>query len=459
MIHGYYAAMGGFAVEVDPLVFPTDPSRKIPNRLTLTTRGVLLLAECGHAPNVSRAFISDKSKAHPVAKLLVCFQALWCLAEYTGRVASHLPITLLEINTLGHALCALIIYLFWWRKPLDVKEPLVITGEWVPPLAAFMWMSSQVSSGFLAELTQDPGPELGVLTYTYPWAEPEQPRDTSHSPVLDHIILDDNILSPIPTPDPELGYEHSSLISPLLPTRIDLQPLQPIPGTCFMLRKIDSSYLQRFRLTRLKFLNRVIPTKLTLTPSDIRRWKLATEAVKSYPAIAGRVTPESPRFSILHPENSDLEEFLMTRCPNWPGKDLLQGNFPVGLLAFALSIASAAYGGLHATAWDYYFPTTYERFLWRFSCIVVFLVGISVSTAIAMATNGSGFDEIIMQAGFEGDLFQRFLGVSYFGICGLVWVGYVACRTFLVVEAFVSVRELPADAYKTPWWTQPLPHF
>ena len=32
-------------------------------------------------------------------------------------------------------------------------------------------------------------------------------------------------------------------------------------------------------------------------------------------------------------------------------------------------------------------------------------------------------------------------------------------RAFVVIEAFVSIRELPEGAYKTPTWTQVFPHF
>ena len=35
---------------------------------------------------------------------------------------------------------------------------------------------------------------------------------------------------------------------------------------------------------------------------------------------------------------------------------------------------------------------------------------------------------------------------------------YCAARAFIVVEAFISLRSLPADAYKTPNWTAWLPH-
>jgi hypothetical protein len=54
------------------------------------------------------------------------------------------------------------------------------------------------------------------------------------------------------------------------------------------------------------------------------------------------------------------------------------------------------------------------------------------------------------------------LGVVLFlvAICVLVAVGYgyCACRLFLVVEAFIGLRELPADVYITPSWSQLRPH-
>ena len=41
-------------------------------------------------------------------------------------MTQHYPVSLLELNTLGHAACALLIYLCWWEKPVDIGDnPLV----------------------------------------------------------------------------------------------------------------------------------------------------------------------------------------------------------------------------------------------------------------------------------------------------------------------------------------------
>ena len=100
MTHSFFASTGGFAFDA-----ADDDAQYLPTglkRLTLTARGVALLASCGHLPNVSEAEITDKSKANNVAKALVIIQALWMLLQVIGRLFAALPVTLLEVNTIAH---------------------------------------------------------------------------------------------------------------------------------------------------------------------------------------------------------------------------------------------------------------------------------------------------------------------------------------------------------------------
>ena len=100
MTHSFFASTGGFAFEISD-----DEAQCLPNgckRLTLTARGVAFLASCGHIPNVSKADITDKSKANNVAKALVIIQASWMLVQVIGRLLAGLPVTLLEVNTIAH---------------------------------------------------------------------------------------------------------------------------------------------------------------------------------------------------------------------------------------------------------------------------------------------------------------------------------------------------------------------
>ncbi|KAL8980024.1 MAG: hypothetical protein Q9205_004780 [Flavoplaca limonia] len=77
-------------------------------------------------PFVSEEEIWDKSKANALAKTTVCIQATWFCAQCIARIAQQMPTSLLELHTVAHAVCALLVYILWWSKPLDVQEPTVI---------------------------------------------------------------------------------------------------------------------------------------------------------------------------------------------------------------------------------------------------------------------------------------------------------------------------------------------
>jgi hypothetical protein len=158
--------MGGFAYKpsADPgEIFVDGPAQ----RLCLSAEGVHLLACVHQLPFIREEEIQDKSKADTLAKTLVCLQALWMMVQLLGRLISHLPITLLEINTMGHVFCALIIYSLWWKKPLDIREPFILdtrkTG--LSSFIALMWMYSMVSG--VREDVNGPVPEIECIDY-YP---------------------------------------------------------------------------------------------------------------------------------------------------------------------------------------------------------------------------------------------------------------------------------------------------
>ena len=87
-------------------------TQKYSHRPALTPEGLLVVARYDPTlvPEISVAEIEDKSKANALAKAIVCIQAGWFLIEAIVSLASALPMSLLELNTFAHALCALIIY-------------------------------------------------------------------------------------------------------------------------------------------------------------------------------------------------------------------------------------------------------------------------------------------------------------------------------------------------------------
>jgi hypothetical protein len=103
--------MGGFAFDTSDAERPVLPGGRV--RLTITPDGLMWLAEhdLSLIPDISKKEIEDKSKANGLAKAIVCVQAFWFCIQCLARLSQGLPITLLELNTFIHALCALLIIL------------------------------------------------------------------------------------------------------------------------------------------------------------------------------------------------------------------------------------------------------------------------------------------------------------------------------------------------------------
>ncbi|KAI4120633.1 MAG: hypothetical protein LQ338_006875 [Usnochroma carphineum] len=95
--------------------------------------------------DVSDADIEDKSKANLLAKGLVLVQITWTMLQCLSRKIAGLPISLLEVHTLVHAGCALIMYCLWFKKPMDVEEPIVVSTADYEPEIALMLVRSRFS--------------------------------------------------------------------------------------------------------------------------------------------------------------------------------------------------------------------------------------------------------------------------------------------------------------------------
>ena len=138
-MHGFYTMMGGFVLRTDDpgeqpyvLDFPT---------FHLQFSALEILARMDLIPDISQKYIQDKSKADNLAKALVICQASWLILQCITRWSAKLPLTALELNVLAHTTSALVMYMLWWEKPLDIQDPTVIDGdkELIRPVTAALW--------------------------------------------------------------------------------------------------------------------------------------------------------------------------------------------------------------------------------------------------------------------------------------------------------------------------------
>jgi hypothetical protein len=117
MRHAFFLNMGG--VWLRPRAskpFPIN-ARQLHD---LVQEGVIAL------PRLSAEEIWDRSKADKFAKIFACFQIGWLVLQCLGRAAQKLPITPLEIATIGFAIPSLATFMLWFQKPMDIEVPTFI---------------------------------------------------------------------------------------------------------------------------------------------------------------------------------------------------------------------------------------------------------------------------------------------------------------------------------------------
>jgi hypothetical protein len=139
------------------------------------------------------------------------------------------------------------------------------------------------------------------------------------------------------------------------------------------------------------------------------------------------------------------------------------GEFGMAIVG-SLILMNAAYGGVHLSTWNFDFPTGIERLLWKSSCIMT-LSGSLVAPGYVI------WGWLISQRGsiFKGTLavfrlwrsfdLRAFFIVETMAVIAILASPFLlAARIFLVVESFISLRDVPTGVYATVPWAQYIPH-
>jgi hypothetical protein len=215
--------------------------------------------------------------------------------------------------------------------------------------------------------------------------------------------------------------------------------------------------------------------------------------------------------NVVHPKsrfrNGDL---LQTRSSNFAGLSLRFESLMVLFdshkmlpweFTFALIMLTASYGGVHLAAWHFNFPTTTEKWLWHSSCIYVASYAGSIlliDFLVRCMTRGergewrskrgshwwnikvatAGADEDLCECAFCAVRKLVYLRdtwripllriLEWLGIVSgalyllLLTVGtpaYILARIFLLIESFISLRNVPIGVYAAVPWSNYIPHF
>jgi hypothetical protein len=461
--------MGGVTIQTGGDCFENNP------KLSLTPEGVRLLSFLGRLPPIHENQILDKSKADGLAKTIVCFQAFWMIVQTIARLITHLPITLLEINTIGHVLCALVLYLLWWSKPLEVRDPVLIPHEaWMDPYLSLMWMCSPISSCKPDEVT-----EMRCMAYTPPTqrgtgptitVEPNTHVDPTNALVYSHQERSHETRFSVGSTG---ARDPVKFIGPLGPFRVGSHERAPSPSP------YDHNVIYELKDTRVKtateheiffalqqpihglqhtrgYCRRAFSDckkRDELSQHAINRWLLANKSIDDL----WTQCEKRPSYMDFFFTTSTLglfvgeASYIDTHIANFLGLSYLGSvNVHKDRLKSVLAFAAAAYGALHIAAWNEFFPTRAERFLWIASSLTIGSSGIFLWLWFLVKERWEKVDVVGSKISQNRilSIVGRFIVVPLF----------VLARVYLVVEGFVSLRKVPRDVYKTPEWSDYLPH-
>lgn len=396
MTHSFYAVMGGYAIDTSAL---PDEQKFLPgsrDRLTLTPDGLEFLAKQRPdlIPRVSIAEIQDKSKADTFAKGIITVQTSFFIIQCVYRLIQHLPISLLELNTFAHTLCALLTYVFWWEKPLEVSEPSLISiGEFRE-----LWAALCFGSSFR-----------------------DRPiKDSDHFEFL-------TSKSQVPVPRENTDAELRLRVGDTLGNWKYRGPPEWLRGWY----KSEEYWIY--------------------TPRDRLRWSLASSCVNSSPwELASKFHTRDTTVELP-------EDTLSDRAANWPSGFLdglvedMTDKAGIKLLV-AFTLAGLSYGALHLLAWNFPFASHAEHLLWKISGLTVAASGpVFIFWKLVLFLFRKLINPLPRQ--FDDCCVWIFVGIS--GVYSLL---YIFARAYLIVESFISFVYLPDAAFHQPQWTYYFPH-
>lgn len=315
--------MGGYVLETSPI-----PILEGETRFVLTLSGLRFVLENAPdlLPDLSEADIRNKSRSDALAKTLLMLQLLYFCTSCAARLAQSLPLSLLEVSTLAHALCTVITCVIWWKKPFDVPEPTVITGERARELAAYMLFTSRVHKDYIA----------GLIWY-----------------------LCDNESSYV-----RLSPAAAEGVSERVPALHNVYP-----GESFLIEdyRFEIVHKKPDPYQRIVFGSSCLPwynrprgngNAVVLSREDLQRWRLAARGLRRW----GDTQLRQARVLVSRHGGLQMSVFKHGETTWWP--------------TVSLAIATA-YGVIHLIAWNAHFPTPVERRLWHYAAVTLIILGIA----------------------------------------------------------------------------------
>ncbi|KAF5378958.1 hypothetical protein D9757_008750 [Collybiopsis confluens] len=442
--HGMFLVMGGFVLN--------DRSEERLEILRVDTLETLLSEGEVDLPHIAEPEIMDRSKGDALAKTLVLIQTTWFIAQVISRVVLHLPITELELTTVAFALLNFLTYALWWKKPLDVRYPIVVS-----------WRNSSRHTSAL-ELTP-----AHSYTNILPGANsPEETEDdAAHRPnsttsrvgfgqtrlSLEGLPLqesfDDSTITEVDITDAKKrSYDQGSFKFVRLngSASLNLSSAHKPP----LRSSVTISWLGTVSRSLSRSLSALYTTAkrlFTMIPSLVRSLGAAYKKVCSgflspMSLLSRKDETQVDKVPIFYPGGlGNLYELAGIRDNHWARTAWLGRMIAPAVLEMFIG---TLFGSVHCAAWEFTFPSKLEQTLWRIMslCITVIpmIIAIVIITTTTLFSLRSNRQFIL-------------LGINRF-----MFPLYILSRLIVLVMAFVLLRDLPDAAFEVVQWTTFIPH-
>lgn len=431
------------------------------HRRTITPHGVLRLAKEGLFPAAYKSqTVKDKSKANALAKFLVCFQAIWMIIQVCGRYATRLPVTLLELYTVLHTICAVVMYVVWMDKPFSVGQP------------TFVSLDDSTLGLLLAKSDAKPAERDAERD-----AEPSEPKPKSDEEQSEQDMKPSE-------PEPESDGKQSG--SDTKPSKSDVNAKQSEQGAGSSEQESDVKSLE----LDLEALKTKPVEELGFSHWGHTESHCSLDLFWNHEYTDG-LTSRAGLGKLLFRQLWDWEQYKSAQSYTMIYIKLSMNSYVAlwngwsgfRIEALGLSCLGFAYGGLHLAAWGYKFPSDVERQLWKTASVLTATSVLVFFLAVWVGVLGRQGWNLMLQKQVEAvgksertrferwlvksesklrDLKERFKKWVMFGLCLSFAIAAIPCifgRLYLLVESFVAMRKLPLGSYDVVLWSNFLPHF
>lgn len=370
-------------------------------------------------PDISEDDINDRSKGDALSKRFALLQITWFIVQLIARASQHLTITEIELTTAALAGLNSIMYVFWWSKPLHIRCPIIIRTKELERLLAERAGQNNEEEKILALPVDAQGrnPQLSAHLMTQFIPPNIDPADMAR-----HIWTASDLTS----------FSLLNLISAAVHLHQAVYRIRMLVEAVFV------------KLFYLLYLLMILPMDSILNPC------LPCHATGGFSNAKDKIHTSSS-FRLLFDER-DMRWIISMMFYSKETKTS-EDTETRSIWYFSAS-AGAVFGLIHCFAWDYDFPSSDERILWR-------AASLSIVGACLCIISGTPLRVFVWDEQKPDQ--SKTTDVTFWKSCKRLLqitpsIVYSISRLSLLILAMLSLRDLPASALATVAWTEYLPH-